>query len=592
MAGSVCRPGNRIYLTAPGLFAMPAPRSPSPTNRRHSPGARREAAEAAWFGKLAPWLLFLLTFVMCCFPLRDFDFWWHVRTGQLILERGAVPYVDWYTYLDSEQPWIDMHWGFQLLMVATFSLLGVAGVILVKAAFYTASVLIGWAATGQGLPAFRKVLIWLPAVIAITGRAYERPEMLSVLFLAVALLLTEKSRVSHNWVWAWPALILLWVNCHALYILGCVVWLAFVVEQMAARVWQHRSSGAPPAGQSTLSPGRLALVTGMIIAAALINPWTVDGLRFPWVLYRKFSVENDFYGVRVGEFQAPIRFVQQQVDRHGMTVGLIVALRNLYFTAELAVFLIGALSFIGPLRRGRLRIDRLLLFAGFSHLAWVATRNTSVFSLVAAVVACGNQCDGLLTDETRTKQLHDGSVFWNQLATLSLSLLLVLFVSGEWGHFVEPWKVFGLREAKHWFGHEAARFCGRPGMPDRAYVAHFGLAGPFIFHNGPQKKLFMDPRLEVCSRQTFEKYEQVGRMITQGIPGWEQIVNPDNTEMPVMVLDSRYSRGEINGLLATPAWRLVFADPAAAVFVETTRADALGLPPADINVMAQAQFEE
>ena len=215
-----------------------------------------------------------------------------------------------------------------------------------------------------------------------------------------------------------------------------------------------------------------------------------------------------------------------------------------------------------------------------------------MFSLVAAVVACGNRSDGLLIDESRARQLREGSVFRNQVATLGLSLQLVLFVSGEWGHFVEPRKVFGLREARHWFGHEAARFCGRPGLPARAYVAHFGLAGPFIYHNGPQTKLFMDPRLEVCSRQTFEKYEQVGRMIAQGIPGWEQIVNPDGTELPVMVLDSRYSRQEINGLLATPTWRLVFADPAAAVFLPTTQAEALGLPPADISVMAQAQFEE
>ncbi len=133
----------------------------------------------------------------CCL---SFDFWWHVQTGQLILERGAVPDTDWYTYLDADQPWIDMHWGFQLLMAGTLSLMGISGVILVKAAFYTASVLIGWGAPGQGLPAYARVLIWTPAVIAISRRAYERPDMLSVLFLAVALWLSEKSRTEPKWV--------------------------------------------------------------------------------------------------------------------------------------------------------------------------------------------------------------------------------------------------------------------------------------------------------------------------------------------------------------------------------------------------------
>ncbi len=29
-----------------------------------------------------------VTFLLGCFPMGDFDVWWHLRTGQLILERG------------------------------------------------------------------------------------------------------------------------------------------------------------------------------------------------------------------------------------------------------------------------------------------------------------------------------------------------------------------------------------------------------------------------------------------------------------------------------------------------------------------------
>ena len=39
--------------------------------------------------------------------IRDFDYWWHLRTGQLIAETGAVPKADPYTFTVPGRPWID-----------------------------------------------------------------------------------------------------------------------------------------------------------------------------------------------------------------------------------------------------------------------------------------------------------------------------------------------------------------------------------------------------------------------------------------------------------------------------------------------------
>ncbi len=38
---------------------------------------------------------------------------------------------------------------------------------------------------------------------------------------------------------------------------------------------------------------------------------------------------------------------------------------------------------------------RVLLFAGFSHLAWKATRNTNIFAIVSVVVACENLAEAV-----------------------------------------------------------------------------------------------------------------------------------------------------------------------------------------------------
>ena len=39
-----------------------------------------------------------LTFLLGVFPLKDTDFWWHLRTGDLIRQTGQVPKIDLYTF--------------------------------------------------------------------------------------------------------------------------------------------------------------------------------------------------------------------------------------------------------------------------------------------------------------------------------------------------------------------------------------------------------------------------------------------------------------------------------------------------------------
>ena len=70
-------------------------------------------------------------------------------------------------------------------------------------------------------------------------------------------------------------------------------------------------------------------------------------------------------------------------------------------------------------------------------------------------------------------------------------------------------------------------------------------------------------------------------MMSVGDPHWQRVIQGPSGEMSVVILDSRYSRPALNGLLNTPSWRLVFADASAAVFIETGLAEMLKMPPAD-----------
>lgn len=516
-------------------------------------------AERLVFGLLLAWV-----YVLCVFPLSDTDFWWHLKTGELIWSRGEVPQTDWYLFTDYDKPWIDLHWGFQVLIAGLYALGGADAIVLTKALCLTAAVGIAWRAAGNRLPAALKAAFWLLPIISISGRGYERPEVLTQLFLAIWLWIVSQVERRPRLMWWLPVVQLVWINCHALFILGLVVGGCYLVDYLL-RSWMGGRFGldeTPAAPQ--VRPLLWCIVAGVLVS--FLNPYFEEGAIFPLVLYRKFSVEQAFYAVRIGEFQRPIEFVRQ----HGLT--------NLYAIAQLAIFVLGAVSFLYLLIWRRCWSPyRLLIFAGFANLAWEATRNANIFALVGGVVLCANVQESwmALSPSRRTQRFGAGVMS----AVLGLGILLV--VTGVWGRTVGEGRVFGLGERPNWYAHAAAKFAGNPAFPPRAFVAHMGQASVYTYHNGPDRKVFMDPRLEVNSQNTFRRFEDILERMSVGDRGWEVGLRDEQGRLPVVILDSRYSRPAINGLLSTPSWRMVFADPAAAVFIETELADRLGLPQAD-----------
>lgn len=528
-------------------------------------------ADRRWEWALRAGVL-LLTFLACCFPLYDTDFWWHLRTGELILERGQVPQLDWFTFTDFDKPWIDLHWGFQLLITGLYRLGGVNLVILAKAAVLTAAVGIAWSAGGERLPAWIKAALWLLPVVAISGRGYERPEMLSQLFLAGWLWIAARAEQKPRLVWWLPALQLVWVNCHALFVLGLIVGGCYAVDRAAREIaggrWGLALPSAQPAAHQIIRAG------GLVALACFANPYFEEGALFPLTLYRKFTVDQAFYSANIGEFQRPIDYLLARNWRP-----FAIQPGDIYLFAEIGVWLLTAISFARLAIRGRWNVMRALLFAGFSHLAWEASRNTNIFALVSGVILSANWQE---FSELRSRPATGRRQrYFTWVMSAIVAGLIVAVVTGWWNRWGEGNKPFRLGEGEAWFIHDAARFAGQPGFPERAFVANNGQAAVYIYHNGPDRRVFMDGRLEVCTRFTFEVFNNILLRMAHGDPSWLTLFVNGEAEPPAVLLDSRYSRAQIAGMMATPGWRLVFADPSGAVFLDHKLADKLALPATD-----------
>ena len=150
-------------------------------------------------------------------------------------------------------------------------------------------------------------------------------------------------------------------------------------------------------------------------------------------------------------------------------------------------------------------------------------------------------------------------------------LMVLAIASGRFPRGTANSRQFGLSAAPLTYAHEAARFAGRPGLPDRALVYDLRQAGVYLFHNGPQRKLFLDGRLEVPSRETFETYVWLDRMLNTGGRGWAQRLARMGD--PLILLEHQKYFGAEATLLADPDWRCIYYDAIASVFVSRRRRD-------------------
>jgi hypothetical protein len=82
----------------------------------------------------------------------------------------------------------------------------------------------------------------------------------------------------------------------------------------------------------------------------------------------------------------------------------------------------------------------------------------------------------------------------------------------------------GLREMPLLFAHEAAQFAGRPRMPIRGLAFDLTQAAVYLYHNSPARKPFIDPRLEVADKATFETYFWLHKALNDGRSGWSELV--------------------------------------------------------------------
>jgi hypothetical protein len=333
-------------------------------------------------------MLFAAPALMCLHAacVNDPDIWWHLRTGEWMLQRHAIPHLDPFSAPNAGKPWAPYSWLFELLSIQLFQRLGLVGLVSYSAGMVLAITVALWHLIKRMQSDFSVVTLLTFASCFCLGRLYTpRPWMFTILFFALEIdILMHARRTGRTRELAWLPLIFgLWSNLHIQFIDGLLVLGLAVAEAIASRWWFA-------ARTKLRAPWLCAGFVGSILAT-FANP-------FGWHIYRVAYDLATQSGVmdKIGELQS-IQF-RDPAD---------------FCLLFLALAAAGALAWN---RRLRVFETGLLVFAAV--LSFRSQRDVWVMATVAAAILAS-------TIRGREKAASRLPKFGAQFAALAAALCLL-----------------------------------------------------------------------------------------------------------------------------------------------------------------------
>lgn len=198
-------------------------------------------------------------------PIRSWDYFWHLSTGEWILRNGGLPATDPFSIGSDDRPWIDGAWLFQAGL-AVLHRAGSHALVSVSRAIITALLFaLVFLITARRCDEWIALLMSALASWGAWARLDARPETAGIVCATLAVLLLQRGS---RWSVVYYALLTaIWINLHPSALLAVAIAGLALIGAMVRR-----------------APGeirRLATICIAAMLALLVNPWGVRGITAP-----------------------------------------------------------------------------------------------------------------------------------------------------------------------------------------------------------------------------------------------------------------------------------------------------------------------
>lgn len=474
--------------------------------------------------------LFELVIVLGIFALAsrnvgDPDFWWHLRTGQHIIQAHSIPHADIYSHTKLGTHWIAHEWLSEVIIYGVYRAAGWIGLIATFAAIITAAFWILFRRS-EGRPYIAGLATLWGAVATIPFWGV-RPQIFSLLLASLFLYLLDRVRATGKTrlLWWMAPLMALWVNLHGGYALGlALIGVALVSEILDALI--H-----PASRNESLAAARIFGVVLIACAiAATVNPNTYRIFLYPLETLASPSQQGFIQEWASPDFHLP---------------------RMQAFAALLiGSFLVLAISG----KRSQTRDLLLLALTGYAALR--SSRHIPIFALVAVPIIAGS-VDALFKDRgLLPARASDPTSLPTRKALIhaAMAAILITACAVRLLHVANAQPEFEARE----FPVSAITYILQQHPPGPIFNS-YEWGGYLIWRLYPEYRVFVDGRADVYGDTFLEEFvrtyraENDWRSVLLRFHVNTVVVSPS---APLAVL-----------LQEEPSWRTAFVDQQSAVFV-------------------------
>ncbi len=518
-----------------------------PGDRPHLFGVESPGDRALLLG-----LLLLLAVAVSLSPIRNYDYWWHLATGRLIIEQHAVPRVDPYSFTAAGTPWRDHEWLFQVLAYLGQAALGPAGLIALKVlAVLGLGLLMASHLGREGHGPAGVAVILTPALLGCSFRLDVRPELCTLLLvpLAIHLVLRAREQGAVAPLAAVPLLVALGSSLHVgVIVLPVILALGAAVTFVSERWMPAGFDLAPHGGAAPPFAGRLL---GAALASAVatgLNPYgfRIDAVPFEVARVLASIPSPNLEWARPDPAAFPLFFVAAAV----LVLVIILGLRRIDPVATPAALLAAALA--------------------AAHL-----RNIGLFFLLLPYgVARPARC---LVDALQRRRLYRVGTAGGRVRPGFIAAVVLLLAGVPALLYLPPRVVWGVGVASDNQPSEAVGFLKREGVGRRLFNdVKFG--GYLIWRRYPADRVFIDGRNEVYGgllREIFGALDsgpawealldrfQIDSAFLRYPPTLQRIVTPADDGRPARTSERAFSVAHF----PRERWALVYWDDDAMVFL-------------------------
>ena len=469
---------------------------------------KKQMTDYQWIKKGLLLLCYMSTLALSIKNFREPDLWWQIRTGEWILQHHAVPHSDVFSYTYFGTEWINIKWGFEVLLAFVSGCFGPESVFIIQA--LVSCVLLFFLIRLSKL--FRNnfseeasekndkrfyvsfFIAFIISAIAIEYRLNGRPEMTSHLFAIIFLYLLYRNRQQPSWqIYLLIPLQMFWANFHEAFGTGIVVMIIFTTAAWMER-WMFRKKLLAEEKQN---PVQLSLVTLLAITSTLFNPNGVKLIVRPFNILSQ--VYQNKYTTELLSFSSPEYWQKEAYIGLfifiSVLIGIFVSAKQKNKNVLIALTEKFGLAYL------------LVLFA-FLYLAITAYRNIIFLVLVAFPLFTGATETFLQWIEKKTAKKNLFSTSRIAVATMLLGIsFYVCIVTNTYYKWTNSRDRFGLEMLSIYHPSGAADYIAAHNLQKKKCFSDYLTSSYLLWKLQPDFKTFIDLRdLDIFPSDFFSRF--------------------------------------------------------------------------------------